>query len=181
MKFVTGNKNKLEEAKAILQKNIERIDLDVDEIQSLDSNEVIIKKVEEIKKHYSKPFFCEDVSVEFNALNGFPGPLIKFLVTTIKAKGLYKILKDYEDKTATAICSIGYFDGKQTHIFKGELKGEIVKPKGESAFGFDPVFKPIGKKETLAEMTKQEKNEISHRMKALLKLKQYLESNTKTL
>ncbi|MFT4311312.1 MAG: RdgB/HAM1 family non-canonical purine NTP pyrophosphatase [Candidatus Woesearchaeota archaeon] len=174
MKFITSNKNKFLEVKQILGEHIEQLNIDVEEIQSLDIEKVIKQKVEEIKKHYNKPFFCEDVSVELKALEGFPGPLIKFLVKSIGSKGIHKILQGYEEKAAKAICVVGYFDGEKTHIFKGEIKGKIVEPKGESGFGFDPVFIPQGFNKTFAEMSDKEKNKISHRKKAFLKLNEYL-------
>ena len=175
MKFITGNKNKFLEVKKILGGDIQQLDIDVEEIQSLDADKVIKEKVEEIKKHYKGKFFCEDVSLQIKSLNNFPGPLIKYLVKTIGHRGIHKILENYSDKSAIAICKVGYFDGKKTHIFTGQIKGDIVKSQGRSGFGFDPVFKPLGYEETFASMTKEEKNKISHRYKAFTKLKEHLQ------
>jgi XTP/dITP diphosphohydrolase len=74
---------------------------------------------------------------------------------------------------------IGYSNGKEVLFFEGIIKGKIVKQKGESGFGWDPIFVPEGKTKTFAEMTIKEKNSISHRKKALEKFKKYYLENKK--
>jgi non-canonical purine NTP pyrophosphatase (RdgB/HAM1 family) len=61
-------------------------------------------------------------------------------------------------------------------LFQGKTMGLIVAPRGPSNFGWDPCFEPDGFDQTYAEMTSELKNSISHRYKALDKLKQYLKS-----
>ena len=173
--IITGNKNKFEEAKKIFQ-YLSCVDIDVDEIQSMDSKEVVTKKLGSILKQFKKPFFCEDVSLEINALNKFPGPFIKFFLNSTGNKKIAKIVNSFEDRSAKLICLVGYFDGKKEHYFKGEIKGEIVTPRGVSGFGIDPIFKPINSEKTLSELTMEEKNKISHRYKAYAKLKEHLEN-----
>lgn len=60
-------------------------------------------------------------------------------------------------------------------VFIGEIKGRIVRPRGESGFGWDPVFQPDGYSKTFAEMGADEKNAISHRFKAFEKLRVFLD------
>lgn len=59
-------------------------------------------------------------------------------------------------------------------VFVGRTEGEIVAPRGATDFGWDPVFQPRGYSKTYAEMTKEEKNSISHRYKALEKLRAFI-------
>lgn len=59
----------------------------------------------------------------------------------------------------------------------GKCPGQIVAPRGDTAFGWDPCFQPDGFKETFGEMDKDVKNEISHRAKALELLKEYFQNN----
>ena len=61
-------------------------------------------------------------------------------------------------------------------VFRGEVQGQIVSPRGGTNFGWDPVFLPNGYTKTFAEMSPEEKNAISHRRIAVLKLKEYLEN-----
>jgi Xanthosine triphosphate pyrophosphatase len=62
-----------------------------------------------------------------------------------------------------------------THLFVGEVRGTInFKPQGENGFGYDPIFIPEGHSRTFAEMSIEEKNSISHRGRAMNKLKEFL-------
>ena len=173
--FITGNSNKFREAKSIIP-FIEKLDIELPEIQELDPKKVIEEKLKEAIKKYSGEFFCGDTSIYINCLNGFPGPLIKWFLKALGNKGIYELVSKYEDKGVVAKTVIGYADGKTVKFFEGVLKGEIVSPRGKENFGWDPIFKPLGFEKTLAEMSLEEKNEISMRKKALEKLKEYLES-----
>lgn len=73
-------------------------------------------------------------------------------------------------KTAVALCKEG-----DVKIFEGEIQGSIAEePRGESDFGWDPIFIPKGYDRTFAELGSKVKNEISMRNKAFFKLKDYL-------
>lgn len=170
MRFITGNKNKLAEVQTIIPSVISQ-KIEVDEVQSLDPYEVILKKTRLIVKQCSEPFFCEDVSLEMHAINNFPGPLIKFALKALGCDGLYNLVKDRDTQSATARCMIGYYDGDQIHVVEGCVNGTIVPAQG-SKFGFDPIFMPDGEKETYAQMDIKKKNKISHRAKALERLRE---------
>lgn len=94
-----------------------------------------------------------------------------------------KLLHDLEHLTAPASrqarfrCIIAYVEqGKGEVTFEGNLKGAIAfEPKGENGFGYDPVFLLPERGKTLAELTLEEKNAISHRAEALKRLKKWLE------
>ena len=173
--FVTGNKNKFAEAERILE-DVEQLKLNIDEVQSMDRKEIITAKLQEAMTQHSGPLFCEDVSLCLSAFNGFPGPLVKFWVASGKSKDLVRRVHAFNDHSAQAICSIGYFDGKKMHFFEGVVEGKIVAPRVDSDFGFDPIFEVAVSKKTFAEMTADEKNVCSHRARALAKLKDFLES-----
>lgn len=82
------------------------------------------------------------------------------------------MLKGFDDKSATAVCTIAYADEQgAVTIFTGETAGTIVNPTTEETFGWDSCFQPSGYGVTYAHMTKDEKNVISHRIKAMQKLK----------
>ncbi len=172
--FITGNKNKLKEAREILTEHeIESKDLDVSEIQA-DPVAVARHKAREAFRKLEKPCFVEDTALCFNALNGLPGEYIKFFLEKIGREGLFKLLKGFKDKTGYAMCVIAYHDGRKVHTFKGKVDGTIVSPKGKTNFGWDPVFMPKCFKKTFAQMKSEEKNSISHRKRAFEKFKKYL-------
>lgn len=82
-------------------------------------------------KIVKKAVIVEDTSLVFNALNGLPGPYIKWFMKSLKTSGLPKILLAYEDKSAYAICIISYMDENITQplLFVGKTNGTIVEPR----------------------------------------------------
>ena len=178
--FVTGNKNKLKEVQMIMPE-VEGLELDLPEIQELDHKKVVEYKLNEAKKY--KPglnLMVEDLSVDINGMNGLPGPLIKWFLKSVGREGIYKMAKMFGSQRATATELLGYVNnGGEIMFFEGKIEGKIVKPRGKSDFGWDPIFMPDGFDKTYAEMGVEEKNKISHRKIALEKLRKYLEENEK--
>jgi inosine triphosphate pyrophosphatase len=70
-----------------------------------------------------KPVLVEDVSLEFNALSGLPGPFIKFFVDGPGLDITARMLDGYSDRSAIARCTFGYFDGSDIRLFRGSLEG----------------------------------------------------------
>jgi len=173
---VTSNINKLKEINEILGTNHKVSNIDVPEIQSLDLDEVITEKAKAAFSKINKPVLVTDVSLEIEALGGLPGPFVKFFLHTLGAEGTAKLLKGKSTKTKVTD-AIAIYDGKELKIFKGTVSGILTeKAKGTEGFGFDVVFVPDGYKKTYAQLTHEEKNKISHRAKALKKLKKYITS-----
>ena len=142
--------------------------IDLEEIQGT-AEEIIKKKCLEAFDILKVPVLVEDTSLYFNALDGLPGPYIKHFHKSLGLDGLVKILSEFEDKSAQALCLFGYYDKDMTEpeIFRGVVDGSIVKPVVvKEYFGWDPIFKPDTFEKTFAEMTIEDKNKISHRGKA---------------
>ncbi|EPS37619.1 hypothetical protein H072_8665 [Dactylellina haptotyla CBS 200.50] len=175
--FVTGNAGKLAEVQAILGKYIE-IDnhgLDLEEIQG-SIEEVSSAKCRKAAEILKGPVLTEDTCLCFKALNGLPGPYIKWFMQGIGHSGLNKLLAGFEDKSAEAVCTFAFSEGPgcEPMIFQGRTEGKIVCPRGPPKFGWDPIFEYEGV--TYAEMDKDRKNSVSHRGKALEKFKTFLET-----
>jgi inosine triphosphate pyrophosphatase len=172
--FITGNQNKLAEAKTILG-DIEAYGVDLPEIQEIDAHVIIREKLKEALKHKDGEFIVEDTSLYFEALNGLPGPLIKWFMKTIGNDGLYNLATKLGNNNATAKTLIGYAKNPdEIEFFEGVIEGIIVEPSGGTNFGWDPIFKPNGYERTFAQMGASEKNLISMRKIALEKLRDYL-------
>lgn len=177
--FITGNKKKFEEFKTFFP-DIVMLDIELLEIQSINSEDIIKEKLKiAVKiasiKENDFAIIVEDTSLLLECLGGLPGPLIKWFLETIKIQGLYDLCKKYENYNATAKDVIGYSDSKgNINFFEGVVKGKIVSPKGDDSFGWDPIFVPEGSDMSFGEMSKNEKNEISHRRLAINKLKEFL-------
>lgn len=173
---VSSNKHKVAEINQILGTKHRASKIDIPEIQSLNLDDVIGAKAKAAYEIIKKPVLVTDVSLEIKALNGLPGPFVKYFVQTIGAGGTANLLRN-KNKKAKVTDALGLYDGKTLKIFKGTLDGTIAdRPKGDSGFGFDVVFIPKGQTRTYAQMSEKEKNQISHRGIALQKLKAYLET-----
>ena len=174
--FITGNLNKFNEAKLIIHE-LEQIKFDLPEIQELNAKKIIEEKLNQaIKQFPGKSFFCEDTSLYINSLNNLPGPLIKWFLKSLGDDGIFNLVSQFKDKTAIAKTIIGYNENGKTIFFEGQIRGEIVKSSGERVFGWGKIFQPEGYQKTFGEMDLTEKNKISMRMQALIKLKEYLDS-----
>ena len=187
--FATNNAHKLEEVAAILGDQVELLSLndiscqtDIPETaETLEGNALL--KSSYIYKNYHLDCFADDTGLEVEALNGAPG------VYSARYAGgeghdaqanMLKLLHELEGKEnrkaqfRTAISLI--LDGKE-YLFEGVIKGEIIKEnRGDSGFGYDPVFMPEGYDRTFAELGNDIKNQISHRALAVQKLCEFLQS-----
>ncbi|EPT00815.1 hypothetical protein FOMPIDRAFT_1030251 [Fomitopsis schrenkii] len=176
--FVTGNANKLKEVRAILGASgvdIDSQELDIPEVQG-STQEVAIAKCKRAAELLRGPCITEDTALCFEALNGLPGPYIKYFMQEIGHDGLNRLLVGFPTTNAWALCTFAYSAGPGTEpvLFEGRTDGRIVPARGEKKFGWDPVFEPTGFNQTYAEMSAEVKNKISHRYRALEKLQAYL-------
>lgn len=155
---------------------VEMMDIDLTEIQSLDPHEIIRYKLNEALKHEQGEFIIEDTSLYFSCFDcKLPGPLIKWFLTTIGAAGMANMVSRMGDSKAHTISVIGYVDKTgNISFFEGRGEGVIVSPRGEKDFGWGPVFQPLGSNKTFGEMERVEKYDVSMRGKAAKKLKEFL-------
>ena len=172
-KFVTGNPNKVREAREILGLALEPVQVEgLFEIQTPALNEVVRHKAQQAYSALQCPEMVEDSGLVFHAWNGLPGALVKWFEETVGCQGMLRMVKDFNDRSATAICCFAVYDGKNMRIARGEVNGTLAeKIRGENGFGWDVIFIPDGHERTYAEMSAQEKNAISHRKRALDKLR----------
>lgn len=153
------------------------MDMDLQEIQELDAHKIIASKLFEARMtlRHGSTLMVEDTSLYLDGMNGLPGPLNKWFLQAIGAEGIYK-LSEVFGSAARAKTIIGYVDEKGVaQFFEGETRGSIVKPTMEAKFGWDTIFLPEGSQKTYAEMTMEEKSAISHRGKALKKMREILQ------
>jgi XTP/dITP diphosphohydrolase len=188
--FATHNKHKLEEIKQILFPKFTVLGLDdigfTDEIHetgtTLQENASI--KSEVVFNKFEIDCFSDDTGLLVDALDGAPGVYSarysgENATYESNVEKLLSELNGVENRKAhfSTIISLR-FNGKE-YFFEGRVDGEIIyEPRGNSGFGYDPVFKPEGYDQTFAEMSSEVKNEISHRARAVKKLVDFLMSST---
>jgi XTP/dITP diphosphohydrolase len=176
--FVTGNLNKFKEAQLILkelgikiqQLDIKKMEIQADNVQSISEHATRV-----ILEQHDKELIVEDAGLFIDVLNGFPGPYSSYVMRTIGCQGVLKLLKDETKRSAAFKAVLSYGKPEKDVIsFLGELKGTIAKSaRGNSGFGFDPIFIPNGSEKTFAEMSILQKNQFSHRMRALKKFAEW--------
>lgn len=164
--FVTGNPGKLREARRLWGRPLEALALDLPEIQSLDLEEVLSAKLEAARAAAPAggTIVVEEAGLELSALNGFPGPFVRYLLEAVGAEGIARIGVALGDRRVRAVCRLAWSDGQRTLVGRGECAGTLALPgRGEYGFGFDPVFVPDGSELTFGEMDESEKDVVSHR------------------
>jgi non-canonical purine NTP pyrophosphatase (RdgB/HAM1 family) len=184
--LVTGNPNKLEEARRLFRSpfegasgervlpELDSVALDLPEIQSLDLEEVLKAKAEEAWGRLGRPLVVEETGLEVEAFGGFPGPLVKWMLQAMGAEGIARAARAMSPgaggerrAVATARCLLLYVDGERRVMGEGVEPGELVLPaRGDQGFGWDPVFLPEGETRTYGELPGEVKDEIGHRGKA---------------
>jgi non-canonical purine NTP pyrophosphatase (RdgB/HAM1 family) len=173
--LVSSNPNKGIEAERILGVPLLRVAISLPEIQAPGVEEITRYKLEVARTKGYHRLIVEDVSLGFDELGNFPGPYVRWLLEAAGGKGLAAIAYALNNRSAKAQCCVAYWNGRQGKIFMGETAGEIlVEPRGEQKFGWDAWFQPRGSRKTFAELTPQEKDDISHRGRAYRKLAEYL-------
>ena len=179
--FATGNPNKLKEIKSAIN-SFEIVGLkDLGITEEIPETGDTLKKnaLQKAKYVYDKTgldCFSDDTGLEIEALDFRPGvdSAMYAGADCNSENNMRKVLRELENKTnraaqfKTVIALI--LQGKE-YFFEGVVRGEILKEKnGKDGFGYDPIFRPVGHKESFAEMSIDQKNEISHRGLAVKKL-----------
>jgi non-canonical purine NTP pyrophosphatase (RdgB/HAM1 family) len=197
--FATGNTNKFQEVQRILGKInpniiIEQYDIvTYDEIQgtpeeiSINKTKKIVKEMYSVLHKYEfSGLFTEDISLHCDGLYGMPGPYIKDALKTVGIDNLSKLIINTGNTTASAMCYYTLYKTidipkpsrntlitKTTTVQESAI-GDIVIPRGQVLFGFDPIFQVKNQTQTFAEMSDIDKDKYSHRKLALIELNKLL-------
>lgn len=187
--FASNNSHKLKEVQFIINAKIKILPLSAAGIYTdIPENEETIAgnalaKAQFVNRLSQRNCFADDTGLEVDALNGAPGVhSARYAGEPANAqKNIEKLLREMRNRSnrkasfKTVLALI--LQGKE-HIFEGIVEGEIAQEqKGNGGFGYDPVFIPDGYKITFAEMAPTIKNRISHRARAIEKMKQFLASD----
>ena len=136
-------------------------------------------------KYCDVPAFADDSGLEVEALDGRPG-VYSSRYADSDPERIAKLLKELDGKAnrrARFVCAISIaINGEVIETFEGEVKGTItLAPRGESGFGYDPVFQPDGYDQTFGELAPEIKNKISHRANAFKKALDFVEEEMSVL
>lgn len=187
--FATNNAHKLQEIRAILGDSFELKTLNEigckDELpettDTIEGNSH--QKAEYIWEHFGLNCFADDSGLEITALNGAPGVHSAYYSGTrnhqLNIERILSELQGQEDRRAQFKTVITLILNGQAWQFEGIVKGNLLhRPQGTEGFGYDPIFVPEGHSRTFAEMSLEEKGQLSHRARAFAKLVNFLENET---
>jgi len=174
IRFVTSNEGKVEEAREYLDEPVEQVNYDYTEIQSDDLAEIAVAGATEAFEATGgdDPVVVDDAGLFVDALGGFPGPYSAYAEDTLGVERVWRLAEAEENRRARFRGVVAYYDGERAETFAGAVPGRIVAPRGDGGFGYDPIFEHEGT--TLAEMSTERKNAISHRGRALAKFADWL-------
>lgn len=184
--FATNNKNKLQEVQHMLVDDYEVLGLaelgfnvDIPETEkSLEGNARL--KAQYVRDRMRIDVFADDTGLEVEALDGAPGVHSARYAGEGKSSedNMKKLLSELEgaaNRKARFRTVVALITDQEEHLFEGIANGEITRKKsGAEGFGYDPIFSPEGHNQTFAEMSAEEKNDISHRGIAIAKLVKHL-------
>lgn len=187
--FATNNIHKLDEVRAIVGDRVEVLSLndigchdDIPETaDTLQGNALI--KARYIYEKFGVDCFADDTGLEVEALDGAPGVYSARYAgeecdSEANMKKLLQNLTGKSNRNAQFRTVIALIIKGEEKLFNGIVKGTITEEKrGDSGFGYDPVFVPEGFSESFAQMSGDMKNSISHRYRATLELSNYLKEN----
>lgn len=191
--FATGNAHKAIEAQKalgdtftlIMPKELGLTEEIPENGDTLQAN--AIEKAEYLWKKFGKNCFADDTGLEVDALGGAPGVYSARYAGPEKGSdaNMTKLLAELQaaeaangeiSRTARFRTVVALILDGELHLFNGVLEGKIAKERsGNEGFGYDPIFIPDGYSKTLAEITLEEKNAISHRGKAMRALAEFLQ------
>lgn len=126
--FATGSESKFREMESALKKwvpwvNLRRLDIEIPEIQSVSSDEVLSEKVRFVRNATSLPFIVDDVSCTVSGMNGFPGPLVKSSVELLGLDGFKRVAPDGVGVEVMSRIALSY--GPENEVFVGSVKGVV--------------------------------------------------------
>lgn len=178
IRFITSSSHKLTEARRLVGRQLDHLDLDLPEIQARTIDQIVLDKLDLAASRVSGgAVVVEDVGLGLDAAGGFPGPYVKWLLELAGGEALGAFARGLGANQATATCVVGLAIDGRREIFEGSVRGTIAdEPRGNSGFGWDPWFVPEGSDRTFGEMSSEEKDRVSHRARAWKKLADYLRS-----
>jgi XTP/dITP diphosphohydrolase len=166
--LITGNPGKAREYAALLGIEVTAAAAELTEVQALDVAQVAARKAGDAFAQFGVPVLVDDTGLSIQAWNGLPGALVAWFLDTVGPQGILAMAAGLADRRATVTTALGYADDAGVRIFQGAVSGSLAaEPRGSNGFGYDAIFVPSSGHRTFAEMTSQEKNQVSHRRLAV--------------
>lgn len=176
---MTTNRGKYNEISRMIEQrgyDSEQLPTPYPEVQAESLEMVVLQGLYWLMQHFNRPVLVDDSGLFVDSLGGFPGVYSAHAYKSFGCEGILRLMDGENDRSARFECVLGFMEpGKDPILFKGVSDGSIsAEMRGEGGFGFDPIFVPEGFSETFAEMTMDQKNELSHRGRAFERFFEFL-------
>ena len=186
--LATSNPGKVKEINAILAPYGIRVKLPEEKVEVEEKGTTFLEnaylKAKAYWERFRLPTVADDSGLVVEALGGYPGIYSSrfysidfggieegYTPDEANIRKVLRLLEGKENRRAKFVACALFYDGGEGLFAFGECKGEItLKPEGGGGFGYDPVFRPDGYEVTMAQLSAEEKNRISHRGKAFRRL-----------
>jgi len=195
--FITENVSKYKEIQNYISKSNANIsiqmikpDFELQEIQSLDRHEIVLKKLRDafiasnslinmqhiLDSEKETWIMVEDTSLCIDKLGGFPGPFIKYYLQSLPLTSIANANWASKANSYVSLAIGRYSDNNEliAKAFEDSIKGLIIEPRGTNGFGYDAIFRPEESNNTNAEMTMDEKEKYNPRTLAFKKVIEFL-------
>ena len=197
--FITENVSKYKEIQNYISTSNANIsiqmikpDFELQEIQSLDRQEIVLKKLRDafiasnslinmqhiLDSEKETWIMVEDTSLCIDKLGGFPGPFIKYYLQSLSLSAIANANWASKANSYVSLAIGRYSENNEliARYFENSIEGLIVEPRGTNGFGYDAIFRPEESNNTNAEMTMDEKEKFNPRTKAFQKVIDFLRS-----
>lgn len=153
--YITGNQSKFLTAQHCLQKfdiSIQQKSVEVPEIQAESSLDVALDKATKAFALVKKPLLVSDHGWAVEALNGFPGPYMKYINTWLTPQDILALMAAQQNRRITLQQYLVYTDGQTTQTFEHHVPGQLLNaPRGEMGSGWDKIASITSDGKTIAE------------------------------
>lgn len=169
--FVTSNQEKIQIAQTVCKEanvGLKAVSLDVDEIQSEDSETIVRDKAKRAYEQLGMPLVVSDDTWDIHALNGFPGAYMKSINYWFEPKDLIRLMSGIKDRRITLHQYLAYTDGNITEVFKNDIEGQIVhesRGKSEKSPNMAAIMLDSDNDKTIAEVFEQVEEAVVARYK----------------
>lgn len=177
--FVSKNNLKYKELKEIFP-NLKIIHVDLPEIETKSHDDIIKAKLDSALDYVDGIVIVDDIALYCEGLMGLPGPMgmphpfHRYYNRKVDSKSFAKLIESTNNTKAKMVCTIGLYYKDKAYIFDGIKEGNVVLPRGKNGHEWDSIFQPNGYDKTFGEMNEFEREKISPRSLAAIKLFNFL-------
>ncbi|WP_097922394.1 non-canonical purine NTP pyrophosphatase [Streptomyces sp. wa1063] len=180
VRLASRNAIKFDETQGVFP-DVSRLSLDLTEIQDTDPRVVVQHKLDQVAAlNLDHPVIVEDTALGFHSWNGLPGALIAWFVEKLGPEGIWDLVAAAEDRRAIAVSAVGIVHHGQQATWHDSTEGLLVAPRGPAA-GWTSIFEVARTGQTLAEMSRATRHQVTMRRAPLVKAREWLDQVSATV